>query len=255
MTTPTGQPVTCAVCGRQLKQSDAWRTAGRYYCGGECVATVAAPSMRDRVRSATEPHPTTGQPERDHAALLALVGEIRSRAAEHRQFAGVPCQSEASWHADELDGWADRLAALTSPVTGEPFDFRAHLHRQREFSKNTFGPGTRTAGVVDHIRKELREIEAKPTDLSEWIDVTILALDGAWRAGYTPDQIVAALVAKQTRNEQRSWPDWRTASPNKAIEHVRAERGVPEGLCTACSTEYCAEHTPPEATAPTGEQG
>lgn len=101
------------------------------------------------------------------------------------------------------------------------FDFLAHLQRQRDWSGKTFGPGSRAQGVVDHIRKELREIEADPADLSEWIDVAILALDGAWRSGATPDQIIAALVAKQTKNENRQWPDWRTVDPNKAIEHDR----------------------------------
>ena len=104
-----------------------------------------------------------------------------------------------------------------------PFDFEAHLQRQREWSERTFGPGPRAAGVVDHIRKELREIEAKPTDLSEWIDVVILALDGAWRSGATPQQIIDALVAKQAKNEARDWPDWRTQSPDKAIEHDRSK--------------------------------
>lgn len=41
------------------------------------------------------------------------------------------------------------------------FDLVQHLYRQRDFSERTFGPGTRTQGVLDHIRKELREIEAK----------------------------------------------------------------------------------------------
>lgn len=97
-----------------------------------------------------------------------------------------------------------------------------HLHRQRAFSERTFGPGARTKGVIDHIRKELREIEAAPTDISEWIDVVLLALDGAWRSGASPEAIVAALLMKQTRNEARTWPDWRTADPNKAIEHDRS---------------------------------
>lgn len=96
-----------------------------------------------------------------------------------------------------------------------------HLERQRAFSMRTFGPGSRTAGVLDHIRKELGEIEAEPHDLSEWIDVVILAFDGAWRAGYSPDDIVSALIAKQARNEARQWPDWSTADASKAIEHVR----------------------------------
>ena len=105
------------------------------------------------------------------------------------------------------------------------FVLLAHLERQRRFSERTFGPGQRTAGVIDHIRKELRELEAAPADLSEWIDVVILAFDGAWRAGHSPAAIVAALEAKQTRNEGRAWPDWRTADPNRAIEHVRAVDG------------------------------
>jgi hypothetical protein len=81
------------------------------------------------------------------------------------------------------------------------FDFEAHLVRQRTWSEKTFGPGPRAAGVVDHISKELVEILHNPGDLTEWIDVAILALDGAWRAGYSPEQIIAALVAKQTKNE------------------------------------------------------
>lgn len=110
------------------------------------------------------------------------------------------------------------------------FNFLLHLYRQQSFSERTFGPGERSVGLVDHIRKELIEIEAKPADLNEWIDVVILGLDGAWRCGVTdanpsgipPEQIIDALVAKQTKNEGRQWPDWRTAEPGKAIEHVRA---------------------------------
>lgn len=104
----------------------------------------------------------------------------------------------------------------------EDFDLLAHLARQIAFSKRTYGLGPRTSGVLDHIRKELAEIEKQPDDLEEWVDVVILALDGAWRAGYTPEQIIAQLVAKQTKNEGRSWPDWRTVGQDKAIEHDRS---------------------------------
>jgi len=105
-------------------------------------------------------------------------------------------------------------------------DLVAHLIRQIAFSERTFGPGQRTNGVLDHIRKELLEIEQDPTNLVEWIDVVILALDGAWRAGHTPTTIAQALVLKQARNESRQWPDWRTVNPEQAIEHVREESGV-----------------------------
>jgi hypothetical protein len=109
------------------------------------------------------------------------------------------------------------IAERAKPV----FNMVEHLRRQYNWSERTFGPGDRTQGVIDHIRKELIEIESDPSDISEWIDVVILALDGARRSGASPEQIVAALVAKQAKNEQRKWPDWRTADPNKAIEHVR----------------------------------
>jgi hypothetical protein len=95
-----------------------------------------------------------------------------------------------------------------------------HLDRQREWSLRTFGPGRRTLGVIDHIRKELDEIEAAPIDVEEWVDVIILALDGACRAGWESREIIAAIKAKQAKNEGRSWPDWRTMSPDQAIEHV-----------------------------------
>lgn len=114
-------------------------------------------------------------------------------------------------------------APVDEGLRADAFDLRSHLERQREWSCKTFGPGARTQGVLDHIRKELLEIELQPTDLSEWIDVVILALDGAWRAGGQPSEIIAALVAKQAKNESRKWPDWRTADPGKAIEHDRSQ--------------------------------
>lgn len=101
----------------------------------------------------------------------------------------------------------------------------AYLARQRGWSAaHTFGPGARTAGVIDHIRKELVEVEAAPDDVSEWADVIILGFDGALRAGHEPQAVLDAIAAKQARNEARTWPDWRTMSPDQAIEHDRSGR-------------------------------
>lgn len=102
------------------------------------------------------------------------------------------------------------------------YDLAAHLERQRAFSEKTFGPGLRTKGVCDHIRKELEEIDNAPTDLEEWVDAIILALDGAWRTGASATEICIAIEAKLSKNEKREWPDWRTADPDKAIEHIRS---------------------------------
>lgn len=113
-------------------------------------------------------------------------------------------------------------------------DLQQHLLRQMAFSHATFGPGTRTQGVVDHIRKELVEVLEGGGDSAEWVDVVILALDGLTRqlafcahdtARADPMRVaevaVNMIVQKQTRNECRVWPDWRTADRDKAIEHVR----------------------------------
>ncbi len=117
---------------------------------------------------------------------------------------------------------ATKAAEACAPSITVGLDFVSHLKTQIAFSQAAFGPGPRTEGVIDHIRKELREIEAKPDDLTEWIDVVLLACDGAWRAGYTPEQIAEALVVKLAKNMARMWPDWRTAEPGKAIEHDRS---------------------------------
>ena len=101
------------------------------------------------------------------------------------------------------------------------------LTAQQRFSFETFGPpGARspkdpTAGVRDHLRKELTEVDRTPHDIEEWMDVAILAFDGALRAGYTPLQVAAAFTAKNHKNSLRRWPDWRLAVPGTAIEHLR----------------------------------
>lgn len=115
------------------------------------------------------------------------------------------------------------------------FDLETHLARQIAFSRATFGPGERRQGVSDHIRKELeKEIlpDMEPGEAAkEWVDVVILALDGLTRAliasgvGWdaVPANAAGMIRYKQARNELRDWPDWRSADPNKAIEHIRRE--------------------------------
>lgn len=115
---------------------------------------------------------------------------------------------------------AQRQYALRYEQNKGVFDLRKHLVRQIAFSSKAFGGGYRSKAIVDHIKKELAEIEADPYDLKEWIDVILLGLDGAWRSSHTPEQICSALAAKLEENEKRTWPDWRTADPDKAIEHI-----------------------------------
>jgi hypothetical protein len=100
----------------------------------------------------------------------------------------------------------------------------SYLMRQRAWSQRTFGPGRRTAGIAKHIRLELEEIAADPKDWREWIDLVILALDGAWRAGGSPAEIATELWRKQEVNFCRTWPA--PVSEDEPVEHVRWAGGI-----------------------------
>lgn len=95
-----------------------------------------------------------------------------------------------------------------------------YLERQREWSRKVFGSGKRTLGLLQHIEKEIVEVKQNPEDVMEWVDIIILALDGAWRAGYTPEQVAEALSKKQAINFARTWPN--PVSEDMAVEHTRS---------------------------------
>lgn len=125
------------------------------------------------------------------------------------------------------------LFRMESAETAVEMDLRAQLadsidcvaiDRQRDWSIETFGPmdgHRRIDGIIDHLRHELGEVAATPHDITEWVDLIVLALDGAMRAGFQSHEIVRAYHAKMAKNMQRTWPDWRTVPDNQAIEHVR----------------------------------
>lgn len=100
-------------------------------------------------------------------------------------------------------------------------DIVQFLENQMRWSLRVFGPSMRTGGITKHIESELEEIRAKPNDLSEWIDVVILGLDGAWRAGYTPEEVATELLRKQEVNFARNWPP--PAAEDMPNEHIHAK--------------------------------
>lgn len=110
-------------------------------------------------------------------------------------------------------------------------DMHAHILRQMAFSRGAFGPGERRKSIIDHIRKELVEIEESDGSPDEWVDVALLALDGLWRSidrysgSWSPETIASVLESKITTkqgvNERRHWPDWRALKDREPSEHVR----------------------------------
>lgn len=153
---------------------------------------------------------------------------------------------EAVWSEGAANYWWD----LEGEWPADPVEFMPHpldprfhserqpnlvdyFERQIAWSRETFGPALRTKGIIEHIGKELSEIERKPHDLSEWVDVITMALDGFWRHGGTAAGLFPALLANQQKNMARSWPDWRTMSEDSAIEHDRSKDAALklEGRC------------------------
>lgn len=97
-----------------------------------------------------------------------------------------------------------------------------YITDQVQWSAKTFGPAKSTTDVprlVTHITLELQEILKHPHDCEEWVDVIILALEGAWRTGHSPLTIVNILKYKQSKNFARKWviPN----DPSTPIEHDR----------------------------------
>lgn len=105
----------------------------------------------------------------------------------------------------------------------------AFVFDQYRWSMQTFGPGDRTEGLLKHIGKEIEELRAAPTpdaQLDEWIDVLLLALDGALRCGVTPLVVSESIEAAQKRNFNRRWPPANLQRLGEPNEHVRDADGV-----------------------------
>lgn len=98
------------------------------------------------------------------------------------------------------------------------FYLSEYIDRQKEWSSKTFGPGRRTRGIGEHIKKEIEEVYNDPLSPNEWLDIVILAIDGAWRTGASSQQIVDRLNEKQAINFKRKFPF--PISQDEVSEHI-----------------------------------
>ena len=78
------------------------------------------------------------------------------------------------------------------------------LQTQKEASLKTFGSKGRTPGLKTHIKEELKEIdEDNPDEFEEWMDVAILAFEGAlMQADGDVIGVADALLRRQKRLNQ-----------------------------------------------------
>lgn len=123
------------------------------------------------------------------------------------------------------------------------------IDRQRKWSDQTFGPGTRTEGVLRHIEKEIEEVRRSGgADLKEWLDIIILAIDGATRAGALGEDLIDGYHEKMRENFERAWPDWRDFSEDEPIEHIRRQIAAtmpdefPEAFAEVLAEGYVQEY-------------
>lgn len=131
------------------------------------------------------------------------------------------------------------------PYTQSAVDMLDFWKRLQEWSKETFGPKEHRGptGPIKHLIKEAagellgipREkvdqllSSAKPIDFinvevhEEIVDLLFLVFDASWRSGLSYSKLSSMAKEKLKENIERSWPDWRQADPNHAIEHHRKE--------------------------------
>ena len=93
-----------------------------------------------------------------------------------------------------------------------------------QWSLETFGTAQRAEGIVADIRSELLEVLAKPDDITQWVDVILLALDGMSRQGFSGEEIINAIIAKQKINTTRKWSVTKPEADQPTF-HIKDDNG------------------------------
>ena len=102
-------------------------------------------------------------------------------------------------------------------------DFSDLYYRHANWSRKTFGPDSERGaiGPLNHLEKEIKEVQEAPGDIYEYVDCLLLVMDASRRAGFDQKQLIHAAYQKLEENKNRSWPDWKTSSLDNPMEHIR----------------------------------
>lgn len=179
----------------------------------------------------------------DTLTVAAAKLEDRLGALEKRMDVLVYARSAAPYNFPASDVRAGMAPAGFTVATTPPAPVPG-WGQIRDWSKATFGPGRRTKGLLEHIRRELDEVAANPDDLVEWVDVVLLAFDGYWRHGGTPEGFMDMVRYKFSVNQARKWPP--PAPDDQPNHHVEeTPPAQPEGhnapcaFCGVLSKNHC----------------
>lgn len=106
------------------------------------------------------------------------------------------------------------------------YDLIKALKRQFEFSQRVFGAGPKTEQILRHISRQSVDTIARGNPTEEWVDIMILAMDGALRSGSTPYEIAGLLEYKMTVNEAREWPKLEDQVMDEPVHHIKKQVAV-----------------------------
>lgn len=85
------------------------------------------------------------------------------------------------------------------------------------FTDKTFGDST-PQSKAHHLAEEAMEAASDPSDILEWADCTILLLDAVRKAGFTTEDLYAAMQRKMEINKSRKWGE---KDDNGVVRHVK----------------------------------
>ena len=175
--------------------------------GGEDV-WLEAKTARDALSRLAASQPQAEEDWIRNAFSSIATGAIKGEPENYRDTVAVM-----------RDIASEALSRLSAPKPEGQEALRAFMVDQIKWSSRTFGPSPRTEGILKHIAKELEEVRADPWDLSEWLDIVILGLDGYWRHGGLARTIMRDLNAKAAINRGRTYAV--PASDDEPCEHIR----------------------------------
>lgn len=108
---------------------------------------------------------------------------------------------------------------VRAKVTKDLFDL---INELTVWSQQTFGSDEERdcRGPLEHLKKEIKEVESNPGDVTEWADMFLLYLDGLRRAGIGFPMLVEVAKRKLKYNQARQW---NKAENGKVSEHVKTQ--------------------------------
>lgn len=101
------------------------------------------------------------------------------------------------------------------------FNFVDWCDRTNRWAGSVFGDEVDVSGVIKHLEEEVQEAADDPDEIYEWCDIIFLAVDGARRRGFTPEEIGQALEEKLQINIDRQWPSPADRFLGQPIKHIK----------------------------------